>query len=238
MSLFRSVRVAFASGALLAAALGCGLLEEATTATVATDWYNITVDSNAMGIAVPTGSTVPAVPCSAGCETSGISCGGGTYGCEVQCGGNSNCEIEVTAEVAVTVDLSKQIKNQFGAKALSKVSLSQAFYRIADGNNTLNFDTPKIELFIGPNSANKTSDAGVVPFATLPTIKGGEVFAQKELQDITSAGSQALSGFVLNYQTPFKFLVKTTLKFASGQALPQGRIALELKAFLKVTPIS
>lgn len=237
MSLLRFVRIAFASGAMLSAALGCGLLEEATTATVATDWYNITVDSNAMGISVP-GTSVPAVPCTAGCETSGISCSGGTYGCAVQCGGNSNCEIEVTAEVSVTVDLSKQIKNQFGAKALSKVSLSQAFYRITDGNNTLNFDTPKIELFIGPNSANKTSDTGVVPFATLPAIKGGEVFAQKELQDITPAGSQALSGFVLNYQTPFRFLVKATLKFASGQALPQGRIMLELKAFLKVTPIS
>lgn len=237
MSLIRLVRIAFSSGALLAAALGCGLLEEATTATVATEWYNITLDSNAMGISVP-GTSVPTVPCNVGCDTSGITCGGGTYGCAVTCGGNNNCEIEVTAEVSVKVDLSTQIKNQFGAKALSKVSLSQAFYRIADGNNSLNFDTPKIELFIGPNSASTTSDPGVVPFATLPTIKGGEVFAQKELQDITPAGSEALSGFVLNYQTPFRFLVKATLKFSSGQPLPQGRIMLELKAFLKVTPIS
>jgi hypothetical protein len=223
-----------ASLTLLTAAPGCGLLDDATTFTLETDWKAFTVDSSALGVAIP-GATVPAVPCTSQNDicaqsSSGISCSGQTYACTVQCGAQGSCEIVATAEVGTTVDVSDKVKNQTSASALSKVSFTRMLYRATE--NTLSFDTPQITIFVGPNGATKTTDAGVVKFATMPAVPKG----QKPSGEVnaTDQGKAALAGFVQNYSTPFKVFVKASLEFQSGDPLPQGRFTMEVNGFFQV----
>lgn len=224
---------------LLVAALGCGLLEEATTFTVDTGWRKVTVDTASLGISIPSGPAIPAIPCQKSNDicaqaTSQLSCKSTTYSCKVQCGAQDSCEIVADITESFTVDLADKIKNQTSATALSKVSLLRMVYNTLE--NTLTFDTPKIEVFVGPNTANKVTDPLVVRLATMPVIPKGQK-PNAQLQDISEAGKQSLSNFVMNYQVPFKFFVKATARFASGDPLPKGRISLNLKAYFEVTPL-
>ena len=97
------LRTTVAAILLLAAGFGCGLLEDATTVTIETGWKSVTVDSDALGVTIPSGSVIPAVSCSASNDicaqaTSGVTCNGQTYGCKVQCGSGGSCEIVADAE--------------------------------------------------------------------------------------------------------------------------------------------
>jgi hypothetical protein len=235
----RGLRIAVAAGLVLAAAFGCDLLKSATTFTVDTDWQQLTVDSASLGLTVPSGSVIPGIPCTAAADpcataTSQISCVGATYSCKVQCGASAKCEVVASAESFMPIDLSQKVKSGLQSNALNKVTVRQVIYNTDD--NTLNFDTPKIELFVGPSTATKTTDAGVVAFATMDPIPRGT----KPNAEIipTDAGKEALAGFVRDYQTPFRLLAKASLRFATGDSIPQGRLALKVKAYLDIVPLN
>lgn len=237
----RTARGAVAAALLVAAGIGCGLLEDATTFTIDTDWKTITVDSDALGLTVPSGATIPAVSCTKTNDicakgTSVIKCTGqGTaYACAVQCGDKATCEVSATAEINTSVDISQKVKSQTSASVLSKVTFDRMVYNTVE--NTLTFDTPTIEIFVGPNTATKTTDAGVTRFATMASIPKGQ--KPNALVNATEEGKNALSAFVKAYQVPFKFFVKATLRFASGDPIPHGKLTLNLKAYLEITPLS
>jgi hypothetical protein len=227
-------RGACAAGVLLAAAFGCGLLEEATAFTVTTKWYKVTIDTASLGVSVPTGAAIPAVPCSLGCDKALITCSGQKYSCKVQCGAGNNCALVASVEEYMHVDITQEINSKAGTKALSKAELSSAAYSTEKGNS-LNFATPKIEVFIGAGSA--TTSSGATRFATLPSIAAGQMLKPTALKDITSEGNAALQHFILNRQ-PFRFFIKATLTFASGSLLPQGKLVFEVQARIKVTPLA
>jgi len=233
----RAFRILAATGALLAAGYGCGLLDSLTTFTIDTDWQRFTLDTAAIGLTVPAGSTIPAVPCTAAsactAASSAIKCSGTGYACSLTCGGNGNCAINATLEVGVPVDLSQKIKNSTQATALNKVSVQQLVMKTIE--NTLTFKTPTLELFVGPNTATTTTASGVVSFATIPPIEKGAMPEQQIT--VTEAGKAALTGFVKSYQTPFKLFVKASFSFASGDPIPAGKITIDEKAFFEVEPL-
>ena len=228
-------RLVLALALLLAAAFGCGLLEDATTFSIDTGWKTVTVDSDALGVTIPSGSVIPAVPCSSANDicaqaTSGVSCNAQTYGCKIQCGSGGKCEILANAEIGETVDISQKVQSQTSASALSKVSFNYMLYKVEQ--NTLTFDTPEITVYVGPNTANTTADSGVVKFATIDSIPKGQT-PDGQLP-ATSAGKTALSEFVKNYKTPFKFFVKADLRFPSGSPLPKGKLSLKVNGYFQI----
>jgi len=217
---------------------GCDLLSDATKFTVDTDWQVFSVDSAALGLSVPSGSALPAIPCSTANDlcaqaTSPMKCGGQSYACRVQCGSKATCEVVASTEQSTSIDLSQQIKNNTQASALNKVALQRMVFNTEE--NTLNFDTPSMEFYVGPNAATKTTDAGVVFFGTMPSIPHGTKL-NGEIT-VTAAGKSALADRVKNYQTPFRLLAKAALSFASGSPLPQGRAVVKLKAYFEIEPL-
>jgi hypothetical protein len=224
---------ACAALAMLTAAFDCSSL---TTFSVDTDWQSFSVDSAALGLTVPSGSIIPAINCSAANDpcasaSSQIKCSGQGYSCSTKCGAKGTCELSATAETATTIDLSSQIKGKTQASALSTVSLNRVV--LNTDANTLNFDTPKVELYVGPNTASKSADA--VLFATIPAIKKGEL--KNEEIPTTNAGKDAVSGYVKNYTVPFKMFAKPSLTFASGDPLPQGKLSIKVKAYFTIQPL-
>lgn len=218
---------------------GCDLLEDATSFNVCTNWEKVSVDTAQIGLNAG-GATVPDVPCTAGgadvCAqaTAGISCSGGSYECKVQCGGSAKCEVEATAQApAQTVDLSSKIQNSVQASALDKVTIDSVEYRVSA--NSLNFATPAISVYVGPNAATKVGDAGVTLFATLPPIpsKG----TPSSSLSPTAAGQTALTGFVKNYKTPFKILSSATMTFQAGDSVPEGKLDAEIRTCFKISPL-
>jgi len=166
--------------------------------------------------------------------TSQLSCGGtGLYTCKIQCGAKKTCEVAAIAEQFTDINLSSQIKNKTQASALSKVSLQNVLLDTVQ--NTLTFDTPQVDLFVGPTSATSSTDTGVVPFVTLPPIPKGQT-VDKEIPT-SDAGKSALAGFVKNFQTPFRMFGRASVSLASGDPVPQGKLELRVKAIFEVEPL-
>jgi len=231
----RTLRVLAAGVTLLAAAFGCGLFD--TGFTFSTDPQSFTIDSAALGLTVPSGTTIPAVPCTTATDvcaqaTSQLSCTGQTYGCKIACKGTS-CGVSATAEFAVPVDVSGKIKNNTQASVLSKVTLQRVALKVSE--NSLTFKTPTIDVFVGPGTATKSTDAGVVKLGTIPAIDPRTTSSIESIET-TQEGRDKLSELIRNYTVPFKMLAKASLGFAGGDPIPNGRFSFEVIAYLEVNP--
>jgi hypothetical protein len=217
---------------------GCWLLNDATKFSIETEWQYFSIDSASLGLTVPSGTAVPAVPCNQVndvCKTSGsgIACKGGGFTCEIACGSKGTCGIQANAIQSTSIDLSQQIKNNTQASALSKVSLQRVIYHVTE--NTLNFDTPQFDVLVGPAGSTSPGDTSVYLLGVVPAIPLGSM--PKEAMVVTEIGKDSMSGFVKAYQTPFQLLVHETLSFASGDPIPQGRLAVQIKAYFEVEPM-
>lgn len=224
--------------ALLSTLGGCDLLKDAASFTVCTDYEKFSIDSAQVGLSAAAGQIVPEIACTTTQDicaqaTAQISCSGGSYACEIKCGASAKCEVTATVEAPPkTIDLSQKIKNSLQASAIDSVSLESVKYRITA--NSLNFNTPSINVYVGPNTATKSSDGTL--FATIPSIAKGQTEPDGKLTP-TAAGQTALNGFVKNYQTPFNLLSSATMSFSTGDPLPQGKLEGEIASCFKISPL-
>lgn len=219
---------------------GCDLLQDATSFTVETDWETFTIDTGSLGLKVVGASTIPSITCSAAGDicaqasaASQLACTGQSYSCKVACGSKGTCAVSATAEQGTTVDLSQKIKNNTQSSMLSKVSLNRVVLDVPE--NSLNFDTPQLKIFVGPSSAARSTDSGVVLFATVPAITKGKV--SQQVITPTEAGKSAISNYVKDFKVPFKMLGNASLGFASGDPIPSGRATYRVKAYFLVEPL-
>lgn len=213
---------------------GCDLLQDAASFSIASGFKTITLDTAQLGLTVPGGvSTIPSLPCKSDTECGAqLKCGGKGYTCAAKCGA-SGCEVHATAEQSVAVDLSQQIKNSLTASAIKYVTVERAEY--ATEANSLTFDTPKINVLVGPGSATKSTAAGVKRFAEMPPIKKKTTPAGD--MSVFAEGNTAIQGFVMDYKNPFRFLGKADLVFKAGDPVPTGTIKLKVQAHFKITPL-
>lgn len=223
---------------LSTATAACSLVEEATTFTFCSDPSEFVFDSDSLGVS-GSGQTIPVVTCEGpeecGVAGVGLGCGSGTPQCSVECSQHDSqqqCDVVVVAESSVTVNITDKVQNQTQASVLSKVTVSRV--EIAVSENTLNFDTPKATVFVGPNSAQSPSDASVVQLAQIDPIAQGTTFDTRALPT-TEAGQQRLAELVRDYKTPFRLFVRMESRFVGGQAFPDGRLRLSFGLCFKAS---
>lgn len=207
----------------------CDLVKEATTFTFCSDPSEFVFDSDELGVS-GAGQTIPVVTCdgSGQCAVAGagLGCDSNTPQCSIECAQHDSqrqCDLLVTAEPSVSVNIADKVQNQTQASVLSKVTISRVEYAVSD--NTLNFDTPKAVVFVGPNSAQSPSDASVVQFAEIDPITQGTTFDTRALPT-SEAGQQRLAELVKDYKTPFRLFVQMKSRFIGGQAFPEGLLRL------------
>jgi hypothetical protein len=101
--------------------------------------------------------------------------------------------------------------------------------------NTMTFDIPQMNLFVGPPGTTRPTDPGVVPVDTLAPIAGGKTIAAGEAQHLTVAdGSPAhdLIASSIQAKTPFVFVLTLAPRLESGAALPAGTLQVVAEPFL------
>jgi hypothetical protein len=221
--------------AIFTAGASCDLLSEATSFTICTDPETITIDTSQLGLTV-NGAVIPVVDCSQQdlCSQAAqqVTCGGAGYQCEVVCGPSKTCEVDATAWHYEDVDLSQKIQNQLQSQAIEKVTLERVSYAVTQ--NTLNFDTPQLSLYLGSQAMTQPDNNSTL-FGTMPPVPAGTK-ADGVLQP-TPQGQSALNGFVRNYKTPFRILGEANLVFPSGAALPSGSLTATITTCFKVSPL-
>lgn len=105
--------------------------------------------------------------------------------------------------------------------------------------NTLTFDTPPIDVYVGPQGATKPGDAGVTKLGTMPPLtkmtqtmcRAGAAGTKDSYCEmpLTPDGKMALSLLAKNYKTPFTILVAGTLTARGGQPMPAGKLEMNVQ---------
>ena len=101
--------------------------------------------------------------------------------------------------------------------------------------NTMTFDIPEMNLFVGPPGTARPTDPGVVPVDTLQPIAAGTTTAagagpapdggrRLPAHDLIASSIQA--------KTPFVFVLTLAPRLESGAALPAGTLAVVAEPFL------
>ena len=148
--------------------------------------------------------------------------------CSSDCTGACNmdsdsCELSLDVSRPLKVDL---LTEQPDLKTINdqpviKVSVDSVTYAVT--TNTLNVDTPVVEVYVAPLSALKPGDAQAQLIGTIPPITKMTTSDFQALQ-FTPTGKAALVNIMSTFKTPFNVLVASSLVVRAGQALPTGKL--------------
>jgi hypothetical protein len=147
------------------------------------------------------------------------------------------CYAEATMTLPYTVNLSQDQAFQSGVagRVVQFVRAVELGYSLP--TNTLTFDIPEVEIFLGPQDAKNKTDPGVVRVGTIGPFKAGQTISDGAPRTLAIAdGSPArtqLEQNVKNPKVPFVFLISATPRLDGGKPLPAGK--LELHVFPKIT---
>ncbi|MSP59942.1 MAG: hypothetical protein EXR72_06305 [Myxococcales bacterium] len=139
------------------------------------------------------------------------------------------CAIHADVTIVQTIDLSKE---QSFPSSVANSSVVNAVVvnavRFWAPTNTLSFDTPPIDLFVGSTAVNADTDPGAQRMGTVPVIPQGQTTAQASPKNVTltEAGKGALATFAKSFRTPFHVLAVAHVVVAAGQPVPAGKIDL------------
>jgi hypothetical protein len=100
--------------------------------------------------------------------------------------------------------------------------------------NTLTFDVPRIDVYVGPSGTKTEADPGVALVDSISSIGAGTTFVAERrhltLTDHTQARAQIESN--IQAKEPFVFVIVTTPRLEAGAPVPGG--ALEIDIYPKV----
>src|SRR5215468_10541927 len=173
---------------------------------------------------LPPATTVPMVPCSAGC---GSLCSGGA--CTGTCNqASGSCEADVPVSLKNDYNLATEAPDYQAFASLSVVSVTVDDIYFDISSNTLNVDTPALEVVMGPQTVNSASDPAAELVGTIPAVHAGQtgrvylVFAPN--------GQAVLKKYMDNFKTPFRVLVGGDVIVTGGQQTPAGKLVGAVQA--------
>jgi hypothetical protein len=168
----------------------------------------------------------PGIDCCTGmtadeCSTFGFSCQAGA------------CVAVPSVELSNAVNLAQEVPQlqQVASNIPSFAHVTLKRLNLARYSNTLNYDTPEIEIYLCPEAATSIEDldqSGAAlcrQLGTLPPIAKGTSCDQSCTAEValTADGAQVFETFVKNFRQTFKFFVRATSQFEPGDPVPSGQ---------------
>ena len=112
-------------------------------------------------------------------------------------------------------------------KPLVSIRISRVAYEITE--NTLNVNTPRLTIYVGPQSAMDGADPQARAIGNIPPALAGTTVAEAEVE-MTADGEDILADFMKDYSTPFNIIVGGDVSLAAGDPVPTGRLVAVVKA--------
>jgi hypothetical protein len=237
-----------AAGAVaLALALGAGT---AATGGCSRDIFDVTVALQTETYRADFGAqqgTIPAIPCAPGgvdvCSRSAVlgvdtSVAGAptTVDLQVVCDDASRlCAVDADARIAYTVDVLQDASftDAVARQATSLVRVADIAYTVP--TNTLTFDVPKVDIFVGPAGSTLETDPGVVPVgSTDPLPAGTTLTTPGHITVADGAPARAVIEGAIKQRLPFTFVVVLSPRITSGDPIPAGAIEVDVVPHLLI----
>jgi len=213
------------------------------------DVWDVTVDLKTETYRADFGSaagTIPVVSCD---PTSAGACADGSVldvnasaigmpadvqistGCD---GATDRCFVQADARIAFPVDVFQD--DAFESAVASRVV---TFVRIADfayvvPANSLTFDVPQIDIYVGPAGSTQETDPGVVLVGSTPALPAGAPLMDGHITvDNASPARSTIEDNIRN-QRPLVFLVVLSPRLVAGGAIPAGAIEVDVSPHLLI----
>ena len=215
---------------------GCGLVDpDITNFRFVTDDKEFTIDTADWGL-VGSG-TVPSVPCQQSNDlcmaaSDQFCMPGQTAKCTAMCSAQSTCALNLAVSLSTEIKLADDKEFQaVDNQPLAAVTIETVEYRVIE--NTLDVDSPVLDLYIGPLGTMTPDGAGAEAIGQVESVPAG---VKLDFTPVTlnEQGNTRLSTFIEGdgYKSPFNIIMATTMGFAAGDRVPSGRarIAVHIKA--------
>ena len=220
-------------GALVAIAMGagCGLIDsDVANIDLSLPDKNFTIDAS--GWDVDPAATMALT--STSCAAMPSACDQGAQAacpmdCTGRCGTSSTCELDLDVSLYQLVDLyaEKPELQSINDRAIIDVTIDTMTYTVTA--NTLNIDTPEMQVFIAPMSIMDPNDPTAEQIGTIPAVAAGTTTMGAVPFQFTAAGKAKLVDIMASFKSPFNILVGSKLTVTSTTPVPTGRLDAVIK---------
>jgi hypothetical protein len=213
------------------------------------DVFDVTVDLKTQNYRADFGEatgTIPVVSCdpatAATCNDGTVvdvtaPTGGGPADVELSTGcdaATSRCFVQANGRVAYVVDVFQD--DGFTSKVAGHVV---EFVRVADlayvvSMNSLTFDVPKIDIYVGPAGITRETDPGVVAVGSTPPLPAGTQFGEGHLTVDDASPARATIEDDIRNERPLTFLIVLSPQIEAGAAVPAGAIQVDVSPHLLI----
>jgi len=165
------------------------------------------------------------------CTTSTTCNAAVTQACKAGCSGSCDlsgtphtCDLSLDVNLLQPVDLvmEKPELKTINDEPVIKVTIDSVTYEVT--NNTLNVDTPVINVYVAPMSAIKSTDPMAKLIGTILPVRAGQTTTGPQPIMFTPTGKADLVNIMSTFKTPFNVLVGSSLVVKSGQPVPTGKL--------------
>jgi len=185
-----------------------------TIPTVACDPTMPTVCGTGQTLAVTTTDAAPAdVSVDVGCDAT-------TTRCFAEAHARLTYELDVLQDDAFVTKVER--------RAISVVRSVDLAYTLP--TNTLTFDVPQIDVYVGPVGSKTETDAGVVLVDSIQAITAGLTFVadRRHLTLADASPARTLIASSIQAKTPFVFLLVMAPRLDAGAPLPGGAFEIDI----------
>jgi hypothetical protein len=144
------------------------------------------------------------------------------------------CFVQATARVAYPVDVL-----QDDAFTSAVASRTVTFVRVADfvytvPANSLTFDVPQIDIYVGPAGSTQETDPGVVAVGSTRALPAGTTLTDGHITVDDGSPARATIEDNIRNQLPLVFLVVLSPRLAAGSAIPAGALEVDVSPQLLI----
>ena len=212
--------------AALAASTGCGLISsDITNFDLTLPEKEFSIDTANWQVDEQQAMTLLETDCSGAptlCNQAALAA------CEMDCTascntGTNTCDLSLDVGLYKMVDLlnDKPELKSIDDQPIISVTVDSLRYEVVA--NTLNVDTPAIDLYVAPMSIMEPSDPAAKKIGTIAPVPAGTTVAAMDVV-FTDDGKAELVKIMSTFKTPFNVLVGSNLVIRSGQEIPTGRL--------------
>ena len=144
------------------------------------------------------------------------------------------CFVQANARVAYPLDVL-----QDDAFLSAVASRTVTFVRVADiayvvPANSLTFEVPQIDIYVGPAGSTQETDPGVVAVGSTPPLPAGATLTDGHITvDDDSPARSTIEDNIRN-QRPLVFLVVFSPRLVAGDAIPAGTLQVDVSPHLLI----
>lgn len=229
-----SLHAAFHCSLLTACALaGCGLIDpDITEFDLSLPEQEFIVDTSQWGL-TDMGAEFPSIPCDPADDMCPALAA--AICAEPDCSGTATCDVDTsTCKVTVPVALSRSINlveekpelQTIENQPFINVTIDEVEYEVLE--NTLNFDSPVIDLYVAPQNVMSPDSADARLVGTIGSVPAMNQLDWTPVQ-LAGSGENNLRQFMGDYRSIFNVIAGTVVEIEAGMPMPSGRAVARVR---------